>query len=504
MKSPQNNQSNISLTELNNSLEFNLGLSRNSDSFIKVYQPIKTPRSDIEETISLTHSMSSTIFKVDCVLTFDSLPKLSETKMGKDFTLLFQKKCAQCSQICNFETTAADLIEAKSEMLIDILEIVKDAKYVKNFQDIEYKCFYDFISANIIRPLPDSPLIWFSVLFMNFLHDKVEEISWPHLSIVYDILIEFLNNPSFSTQKSAVYGKELIRNVISLFASPDGREREKVGIVYHSLYKLFFQYRSESRFYEKMFLLQSLTNPFLTIGNNELLQISLSVINGFQKPFTKEHLSFFFEVLIPLHRSQNIYLFHSSLVACTEAYVSNDPTLVKHPLSAIIRYFPLIESTSLLFFIKEIGMLLKYATPESIKDISVKLCKAIAFCDKCLEFAIAEAGILMIFSDYFLKLFSGKEYLQILVPAIFYTATTHWCDEVKALAVRALRTLRQLDEEVFNCISVNLKKAESQRVFNEIERGKAWTELAVAQGDEAALRQIPRLFVGCEELKKII
>jgi len=59
----------------------------------------------------------------------------------------------------------------------------------------------------------------------------------------------------------------------------------------------------------------------------ELLDILASIISGFAVPLREEHVKFFKNVIIPLHKVQTCQFYHEQLLRCSMLFLSKDPSL---------------------------------------------------------------------------------------------------------------------------------------------------------------------------------
>ena len=80
---------------------------------------------------------------------------------------------------------------------------------------------------------------------------------------------------------------------------------------------------------------KAITDCFFTLihethkfsGAAELLDILASIISGFAVPLREEHVQFFKNVIIPLHKVQTSNFFFEQLLRCSMLFLSKDRTL---------------------------------------------------------------------------------------------------------------------------------------------------------------------------------
>ncbi|GCC42974.1 hypothetical protein chiPu_0027015, partial [Chiloscyllium punctatum] len=108
------------------------------------------------------------------------------------------------------------------------------------------------ISANIFRTLPpsDNP---------EFDPEEDEpnlEASWPHLQLVYEFFLRFLESPDFQPAIAKRYiDQRFVLQLLELFDSEDPRERDFLKTVLHRVYGKFLGLRA--------FIRKQITNIFL-------------------------------------------------------------------------------------------------------------------------------------------------------------------------------------------------------------------------------------------------
>jgi len=481
-----------------------------SGSFLKSHTPIITPRSEMEDTTPMLHSVSSTSFDITVPLQFDMTPLLSEVPEN-EFNALFSRKCRQCCQMCDFSNDQAHKDEkiCKTLLLKEILDDIVNQQHIVGFSDTEYSVIYRLFSKNVIRTTPSPPEIWFSPLISDHIHDRVEESGWSHLSLVYDIIIAFVSHRRFNPNLAIKEVVFISKAVFHMFKSPDIREREKLTQLFHVFYRAFNKQRNILRNGVGFFLSSFLNASDPYVGISELLTALIPVVSGYKTPLHQEHLDFYVDCFLPLHRSTFLELFHPSLVAATTTYLTKAPSLVIVTSSYLRDHWPRTSTTKMVLLLIEIEALLPFIAPnfglEVVKNI-VMIVKASIEDD---SFAVSEKGLMLWENENFMKLISShpKQVYPIILPSIYKTASNHWCGDVMALAVNALRSLNRVEPSTFEDIGLRLKQTESEKLLHEMESGIRWKKLIEEhtkdQSEGESLKQkIKLIFKGCEELNE--
>lgn len=501
----------VSLSLLNNNTSNNnpalesLRVEAADDNqIIKIHHPIQTPRSELGESKPLLNSISSTHFDLNQILIFDVHPLLSE--VSEDELLeTFARKCQQCCQMCDFrDPDGIELINSKEEMLKDILDGVSNIKLVQKLTKSEYSVLYIFFMKNVVRQMPDPPPLWKYPSNVEFSSDRIEEVAWSHMSLCYDIFYAFLSNRKFDNTLCKNKVLKLIHAVIPLFKSPDIREREKLIKVFHGIYKYLIKFRSK--------ILKELITAFreyristAPVGCAEILKSLIPIIQGFKVPLHQENIDFFLNYLLPLHSAPQIQFFHGALLAVILAFIAKDQNLVVNVFNSLNQFWPQTSPMKQILFLNEIGALADNLNAE----ISLKVCPLISkFVAKSISdpnYCICEKALMLWESDNFMKLIhnNSKVTFPILLPEIFKTAATHWCDDLRSLALNTMSLLKGCDVDTFNSYGFQFKQIESQKVMRQIELGSVWNQIISEYCEDKKQKellksQIGTLYVGVD------
>ena len=223
---------------------------------------------------------------------------------------LFIKKLKQCCVIFDFMDPVTDLKskEIKRACLNEIIDYISVTKSC--LSEPVYPEIIAMVSFNIFRTLP-------AITDKSSNDNDQEEdeptyeASWPHLQIVYEFFLRFLESPDFQPNTGKKYiDQRFVSSILELFDSEDPRERDLLKTILHRIYGKFLGLRA--------FIRKQINNIFLRFvyevekfnGIAELLEILGSIINGFAIPLKEEHKMFLQRVLIPLHKAHSLQTFH--------------------------------------------------------------------------------------------------------------------------------------------------------------------------------------------------
>uniref|UniRef100_A0A0N5AC32 Serine/threonine protein phosphatase 2A regulatory subunit n=1 Tax=Syphacia muris TaxID=451379 RepID=A0A0N5AC32_9BILA len=243
---------------------------------------------------------SSSMFNISANRELVMLPSIKEADPMAKEDLVIQK-LRQCSVVFDFVDPLSDIKykEVKRNTLNELTEYVR---FEKGFPESIYPEIVSMLSANLFRVLspPSNPT---GAEFDPDEDEPALEAAWPHLQLVYEFFLRFLESPEFQPAIGKKYiDQKFVAQLIELSDSEDQREREFLKTTLHRIYGKFLSLRA--------FMRKQFNNIFYTFiyecdrhnGIGELLEILGSIINGFAVPLKEEHKTFLLRVLLPLHK----------------------------------------------------------------------------------------------------------------------------------------------------------------------------------------------------------
>ncbi|CAF4945971.1 unnamed protein product [Rotaria socialis] len=112
-------------------------------------------------------------------------------------------------------------------------------------------------------------------------------------------------------------------------------------------------------------------------GIAELLEILGSIINGFAVPLKEEHKVFLGRVLLPLHKTHSLNLYHPQLTYCVVQFIEKESLLGELVIKGLLKFWPKTCSTKEILFINELEEILDVVDAKTFKIISVPLARQI-------------------------------------------------------------------------------------------------------------------------------
>jgi serine/threonine-protein phosphatase 2A regulatory subunit B' len=79
-----------------------------------------------------------------------------------------------------------------------------------------------------------------------------------------------------------------------------------------------------------------------------------SIISGFAVPLRDEHVVFFKNVIIPLHKVQTCSSFYEQLLRCSMLFLTKDRSLAIALLEGLRRYWPFANCVKETLFLTEL------------------------------------------------------------------------------------------------------------------------------------------------------
>uniref|UniRef100_A0A7N8X7J7 Serine/threonine protein phosphatase 2A regulatory subunit n=1 Tax=Mastacembelus armatus TaxID=205130 RepID=A0A7N8X7J7_9TELE len=399
---------------------------------------------------------------------------------------LFTQKLQQCCMLFDFLDSVTDLKskEVKRATLNELVDYVSTNRGV--LVESAYPEIVTMINTNIFRTLPPSD----NPDFDPEEDEPTLEASWPHIQLVYEFLLRFLENPDFQPSIAKRYiDQKFVLQLLELFDSEDPRERDVLKTILHRIYGKFLGLRA--------FIRKQINNIFLRFiyetehfnGVAELLEILGSIINGFALPLKAEHKQFLMKVLIPLHTAKSLALFHAQLAYCVVQFLEKDPTLTEpvlfllfHPLKA--------PNLNVLLHVRN-HEILDVIEPTQFKKIQEPLFNQISKCVANPHFQVAERALYFWNNEYIISLIEENidKILPIMFGSLYRISKEHWNPTIVALVYNVLKTLMEMNCTLFDELTSSYKTDRQREKKKEQERDELWKKLDELRLSNTALVQ---------------
>ncbi|XP_041094020.1 serine/threonine-protein phosphatase 2A 56 kDa regulatory subunit beta isoform [Polyodon spathula] len=389
---------------------------------------------------------------------------------------LFCKKLQQCGVLFDFLDCVADLKgkEIKRGALNELVETVATNRGV--LIEPVYPEAVKMISVNIFRTLPPSE----NLEFDPEEDEPTLEASWPHLQLVYEFFLRFLESADFQPSVAKRYiDQKFVMQLLELFDSEDPREREYLKTILHRVYGKFLGLRAYIRKQINNIFLRFIYETEHFNGIAELLEILGSIINGFALPLKLEHKQFLDRVLIPLHTAKSLSVFHAQLAYCVVQFMEKDSTVTEYVIRGLLKYWPKTCTQKEVMFLGEVEEILDVIEPSQFVKIQDPLFKQIAFCVSSPHFQVAERALYFWNNEYILSLIEDN--CSIILPIIFATlyrvSKEHWNQTIVSLIYNVLKTFMEMNTKLFDELTASYKVEKQKEQKKERERQELWRKL---------------------------
>ncbi|ODQ64493.1 protein phosphatase 2A regulatory B subunit [Nadsonia fulvescens var. elongata DSM 6958] len=441
------------------------------------------------EGIRVPKRHNSSRFEISEQRELERLPNFNEVPVNSRGELFLQK-IRQCNVIFDFTDPSADIVgkDIKRMSLQDLLEFISSTRIT--ITDHMYQSVIEMFSKNLFRPIPP-PVNPVGDIFDPDEDEPVSEISWPHMQIVYEFFLRFIESPDFNHNMAKPYiDHQFILNLLELFDSEDPRERDCLKTTLHRIYGKFLNLRA--------FIRRSINNVFFRFiyeterfnGIAELLEILGSIINGFALPLKDEHKIFLSRVLVPLHKAKSLSLYHPQLAYCIVQFLEKDPSLTEEVILGLLRYWPKVNSPKEVMFLNEVEDIIEVMEPMEFVKIQVPLFIQISKCISSQHFQVAERVLYFWNNEYFCQLMN--ENMDIILPIIFSSlyenSKNHWNQTIHTMIYNAMKMFMDLNPELFDQCTIAYHQTQERNEERLKLRDEGWKLLEVqAQENMATL-----------------
>ncbi|CAO2839485.1 unnamed protein product [Amaranthus hypochondriacus] len=401
---------------------------------------------------------------------------------------LFMRKL----QICSFQFDFSDTLksvrekEIKRQTLMEIIEFIQSGsgKIHETVQEEMIK----MVSINIFRCLPPSSHENTGVEATDPEEEEpFLEPSWPHLQLVYELLLRYVVSQDTDTKIAKRYiDHSFVLKILDLFDSEDPREREYLKTILHRIYGKFMVHRP--------FIRKAINNIFYRFiyeterhsGIGELLEILGSIINGFALPMKEEHKLFLVRALIPLHKPKPVGLYHQQLSYCITQFVEKDYKLADTVIRGLLKYWPVTNCQKEVLFLGELEEVLEATQGAEFQRCMVPLFRQIARCLNSPHFQVAERALFLWNNEHIVSLIAQNRnvILPIIFDALEKNIQSHWNQAVHGLTVNVRKMFLEMDVQLFEECQKQYEDKVSRAKDVEEQRLLTWKRLAEVAGED--------------------
>merc|ERR1711988_932416 len=332
------------------------------------------------------------------------------------------------------------------------------------------------IACNLFRTLPPSD----NPDFDPEEDEPVLEVAWPHIQVVYEFFLRFIESPDFNTNFAKQYiDHGFVLQLLELFDSEDPRERDFLKTVLHRIYGKFLGLRAFIRKQINNFFLKFIYETEHFNGVGELLEILGSIINGFALPLKAEHKQFLCKVLIPLHKVRCLSLYHAQLAYCVVQFLEKDATLTEQVIKGLLKFWPKTSSQKEVMFLGEIEEILDVIDPAQFQKVQEALFRQVAKCVSSPHFQVAERALYFWNNEYIMSLIeeNSNVILPIMFSSLYRISKDHWNQTIVALVYNVLKTFMEMNSKLFDELTSSYKADRQKEKKKEKEREELWKKM---------------------------
>ncbi|XP_054776941.1 serine/threonine protein phosphatase 2A 57 kDa regulatory subunit B' alpha isoform-like [Prosopis cineraria] len=382
--------------------------------------------------------------------------------------------CCSSESAFNDPSGSPSRQDFKRLQLGKLLPIIKSFK--KPLPTTILEPLVSMISLNLFRPLPHraNPS---TVADCPDDEDTISAFSpiWSHLEIVYEILLRLVMVADPEVLREYIDHPFLLK-VLALFQSEDPRERESLKNVYHKIYSKFTCERSFIRKSMSDVLLNYAFETEKHAGIAELLEIWGTIINGFTVPLKEEHKLFLMRVLIPLHKTKGLPMYHRQLAYCVSQFVQKDPMLGGIVVRGILRYWPVTNCQKEVLLIGQLEELVENLEPDHYRKLALSLCAHITKCINSWNSQVAERALYVWNNEQFVRMASTAmvEVFPVIVQGMENNLKWHWSKSVRQLTESVKLMLQEMDPVLYSKGLQDMKARELEARQQDLKRKQRW------------------------------
>ncbi|KAF5746097.1 Phosphatase 2A regulatory B subunit family protein GAMMA [Tripterygium wilfordii] len=411
---------------------------------------------------------------------YEALPSFRDVPSSEKQSL-FIRKLNMCCVVFDFSDPSKNLKEKdiKRQTLLELVDYVSSV--TSKFSEVAMQELTRMVAANLFRTFPapnhDNKIL---DIYDPEEDEPTMEPAWPHLQVVYELLLRFVASPETDAKLAKRYiDHSFVLRLLDLFDSEDQREREYLKTILHRIYGKFMVHRP--------FIRKAINNIFYLFiseterhnGIAELLEILGSIINGFALPLKEEHKLFLVRALIPLHKPKRVSMYHQQLSYCITQFVEKDFKLADTVIRGLLKYWPIINSSKEVMFLGELEEVLEATQAAEFQRCMVPLFRQIARCLNSSHFQVAERALFLWNNDHIRNLITQnrKVILPIIFPALERNTRSHWNQAVQSLTLNVKKIFSDADQALFDECLVRYQEDESKEKERQDKRESTWKRL---------------------------
>uniref|UniRef100_A0A8C1DUF4 Serine/threonine protein phosphatase 2A regulatory subunit n=1 Tax=Cyprinus carpio carpio TaxID=630221 RepID=A0A8C1DUF4_CYPCA len=388
---------------------------------------------------------------------------------------LFVQKLRQCCVLFDFISDPLSDLKWKEVKRAALSEMVEYITHNRNvITEPIYPEVVHMFAVNMFRTLPPSS----NPTGAEFDPEEDEptlEAAWPHLQLVYEFFLRFLESPDFQPNIAKKYiDQKFVMQLLDLFDSEDPRERDFLKTTLHRIYGKFLGLRAYIRKQINNIFYRFIYETEHHNGIAELLEILGSIINGFALPLKEEHKIFLLKVLLPLHKVKSLSVYHPQV----RLYIHKSVCWFQ-VVMALLKYWPKTHSPKEVMFLNELEEILDVIEPSEFVKVMEPLFRQLAKCVSSPHFQVAERALYYWNNEYIMSLISDNaaRILPIMFPSLYRNSKTHWNKTIHGLIYNALKLFMEMNQKLFDDCTQQFRAEKNKEKAKWKEREEAWIKI---------------------------
>ncbi|OAY86093.1 Serine/threonine protein phosphatase 2A 57 kDa regulatory subunit B' iota isoform [Ananas comosus] len=435
-----------------------------------------------------TTKRTSSVFPSSIVVGIEPLVSLKDVP-NSDKQSLFVSKLNLCCVVFDFSDPDKNSSEKgiKRQILTDLIDYINAGCSRFTEQMIASSC--RMFAINLFRNFPPNDRSNLSGGGETEEDEPMFDPSWPHLQLVYDLLLKFVGSSSLDAKIGKKYvDHSFILKLLDLFDSEDPRERDCLKTILHRIYGKFMVHRP--------FIRKAVSDIFYRFafeidrhnGIAELLEVCGSVISGFALPLKEEHKIFLFRALIPLHKPKSVGVYLQQLTYCVTQFIEKEPKLTSSVVRGLLKYWPVTNSQKEVMFLSELEEILEATNMVEFQKFMVPFFRRIGYCVNSSHFQVAERALFLWNNDQVISLVAPNRetIMPLIFPALERNSQQHWNQAVLNLTFNVKKMLSEMDEELFLSCQKKFEEDEQNRMVSDERRRITWERLESTAAATAA------------------
>lgn len=417
---------------------------------------------------------------------------------------LFLSKVLFCSQPLSKHSYSEIDSEDRKRYSQEILNMMNQKETIEAYITPNLPAIFRVIEGTLFRPLQKltSSNLGNETLDQSEKEQRIDP-TWPLVSPVYMLLQKILERPEIN-QKDVKHliGKLFIQRFLELFDSEYGPERATLRSLLHLLYLKQIGLRKTIRKEMNELFFRLIHEDYRFNGVSEILEILASIISGFAVPIKEEHLAFFHNVVLPLHKLPTCQLFHDELMRCSVLFVNKSNLLGLEVIDYLVKIWPHTNPTKQIKFLEEIMMVTGILSEADLSSHIQKVAGKVAEMLGSPHFKACDFAISCFEKKDFMNLVEKYKGIvfPLVIPQISQAKNEHWQPILRDSLDGLSKALEEMDRVLFTKNDLREKSEDVGLLGNRIQR--ASKELIWEKLQRQADRKLNSLNLGPSPYKE--